>query len=255
MRNHIQDLHDKIEILNNQVEELTIEVGDLKVTPEEAVDPKRKVRIVIKEEAPSLKNPETSIPLKRMNSLDSGFLPSDNDEIENIPVGATFGDLTWLADEPSQEENTQTQNDDELLLFDLMDMDQPVTPAVTPKKATQVPVATVSAVPASPDSIQSILEVLSPDLKKVFVEKLAEALGQQIATSIAPSISLSPQSSKESGFTSAVAEALPTTFVLPSGSQAPEIALPLASAALGAFIISHLPNLVQSNKYVASAKI
>jgi len=139
-----------------------------------------------------------------------------------------------------------------------------------------------SAAPATATTVAgvqdlfSVLETLSPELKIRFVDKLAEVMGKQLTASLPtagtteasavqpttyshgdmamkekmmqqqqhewnskmPSGSLSPSRSFAQLTTGTDAP-----YHLPSGVRAPEIALPLASAALGAFVMSSLNSL------------
>lgn len=119
-----------------------------------------------------------------------------------------------------------------------------------------------------------IIGSLSPDLKERFVDRLAEVMGTQIAnrlaevtvppntaatvTAISPhclsSLASSASQMPPLGQNPLAFGGLPRQtststllvngeYVLPSGAKAPEIALPLASAAISAYLISALRNL------------
>lgn len=128
-----------------------------------------------------------------------------------------------------------------------------------------------------------VIESLSPELKERFVDKLAEVMGTQIAYRLAEAsksnnninmnnisnlnsapvlnsgISMTPRASvssmnapttapvggvqRQMSSSSSSSLLVNGEYVLPSGNKAPEIALPLASAAISAYLISALKNI------------
>lgn len=122
-----------------------------------------------------------------------------------------------------------------------------------------------------------IIGSLSPDLKERFVDRLAEVMGTQIANRLAevtvpPSATATVSANTPRSYSNLISSAPPPLqltqsslsfaglqrqsstssllvngeYVLPSGAKAPEIALPLASAAISAYLISALRNLSTS---------
>jgi hypothetical protein len=137
----------------------------------------------------------------------------------------------------------------------------------------------IGAVNAAANDISSVLDRLSPELRLRFVDRLAEVMGAQLTQSIAQQVQVQVHVSQQSqsdktqlvqpqlhvpyvptanapAFAAPVSTAAPTAsstdpahFRLPSGSKAPEIAIPLASAAIAALLssmqtFSHNPQLL-----------
>lgn len=138
-------------------------------------------------------------------------------------------------------------------------------------------VAAIGAVSAAASDISSVLDSLSPELRLRFVDRLAEVMGAQLTQNISQQVSVQVQvqnqqqaspvpsahsyndmskasqsytapSSSSYGAnvsnTSTVSDA--AHFLLPSGSRAPEIAIPLASAAIAA-LLSSMHSFSQNN--------
>lgn len=125
-------------------------------------------------------------------------------------------------------------------------------------------VAAIGAVSAAASDISSVLDSLSPELRLRFVDRLAEVMGAQLTQNISQQVQVNVQVAQQQAQTqtqtytptphmyvapsnsSAYAAPAPvnlidadhTHFLLPSGSRAPEIALPLASAAIAALLSS-----------------
>lgn len=131
-------------------------------------------------------------------------------------------------------------------------------------------VAAIGAVSAAASDISSVLDSLSPELRLRFVDRLAEVMGAQLTQNISQQVQVNVQVAQQSQLqqqqqsvqpqaqqpylhvaappsssyaSPAIAQpnmisADPAHFLLPSGSRAPEIALPLASAAIAALLSS-----------------
>lgn len=129
-------------------------------------------------------------------------------------------------------------------------------------------VAAIGAVSAAASDISSVLDSLSPELRLRFVDRLAEVMGAQLTQNISQQVQVNVQVAQQAQqqqpqvpqqaqqpylyvaapassahAAPAVAQtniisADPAHFLLPSGSRAPEIALPLASAAIAALLSS-----------------
>jgi hypothetical protein len=95
----------------------------------------------------------------------------------------------------------------------------------------------------SSSDITAILNALPEDLKKRFVDRLADNMAMQMAKKL-----FHQTSSHQSGLTNLAQESvsLSTEYVLPSGAPAPEIALPLAAAAMMSTMRTMLANNVLS---------
>jgi hypothetical protein len=132
----------------------------------------------------------------------------------------------------------------------------PQAPPFTPTIPVNNVVPTASAVAPNPSDFNGIIESLSPELKLRFIDKLAEAMANQLASSVGGPMAFAQVEAtvpeKESVLNSKAESSYPT-FMLPSGSQAPDIALPLASAALGAFFMSSLQSLKTASATSAAA--
>ncbi len=130
-----------------------------------------------------------------------------------------------------------------------------------------------SVVPAPVGGVQdlfAILESLSPELKVRFVDKLAEVMGKQLASNMGTTTAEAAPVTADpitysTGASAARDVSLSQNFTqlttgvgapyhLPSGAPAPEIALPLASAALGAFVLSSLHTLQLETVHSMSRK-
>jgi hypothetical protein len=87
---------------------------------------------------------------------------------------------------------------------------------------------------------------LTPELKLRFVDKLAESMGAQLVASMQQQalVTAVPADGEGAMYKHTLQQQeIEGYMVLPSGARAPEIALPLASAALGAFVMSSLQSL------------
>lgn len=126
--------------------------------------------------------------------------------------------------------------------------------------AAQMPaVAAIGAVSTAAAEISSVLDSLSPELRLRFVDRLAEVMGAQLTQNISQQVQvqvaqqqqqqqaapLTPLSHPAPPSSSSYTDASTSTvdqpsphFMLPSGSRAPEIAIPLASAAIAALLSS-----------------
>lgn len=143
---------------------------------------------------------------------------------------------------------------------------EPLLPQASPVHAyspvaVPVPAApAVAAIGAAASDISSVLDSLSPELRLRFVDRLAEVMGAQLTQNISQQVQVNvqvaqqqPQAQTSVQPMTAVApsssyaapaphmnliDADPAHFLLPSGCRAPEIALPLASAAIAALLSS-----------------
>lgn len=265
LKEQVLNLNERIANLNDQVEYLSETVTKLQIrNPEGLVaassDTSKKRKVTIKKNA-------TEIPLQRMSSTDSTYIVEEFRNQE-VPSGSDFARLNWLSNDNDNTMDMEEENEEFLdsnIFEDLLEC------VSTPKERTVISLvepisnstpATPSTLPQanpvlpSPNDFSGIMESLSPDLKLRFIDKLAEAMAAQLASSVNGPLAVAQveqntdkenvlnqkESMMQSSSTSCQSNANPT-FLLPSGSQAPDIALPLASAALGAFFMSSMQSL------------
>lgn len=112
--------------------------------------------------------------------------------------------------------------------MDMEDSPEPVAIKEEKPAAESVPSNPEQAPEADPapsaniaQDVATVLTVLTPEQQMRFIDKLAESMGMQLAALFAQNNEKASQ------------------LTLPSGS-APDIALPLASAAIGAFVMSSM---------------
>lgn len=172
---------------------------------------------------------------------------------------------------------------------------QPVSASVVSSLVAEAPTAAaIEAVSAAASDIGSVLDGLSPELRLRFVDRLAEVMGAQLTQSIAQQVQVQVHVSQQqqqpqvqlyvpytpaAGSTAAVQTQTqtqtsssassssayplssdPAHFRLPSGSKAPEIAIPLASAAIAALLSSmqafaHNPQLLNQRTVVIKEEV
>eukprot|EP01039_Chlorochromonas_danica_P002245 gene2245-2459_t len=223
LKNQVTDLNDRIAKLSEIVEDLTEKVGTMSLSPapvfkvkEEPEEPRRKVRARV--EAPSLSNPL---------------------------------DVPNFADVFDAQEGVEMFSSDDVMMDgvweELIQLDSPVPSCAAPLAAQQdnpaMPAPSQEPSSLTAQDLTTVLTALTPDLQTRFVDKLAEAMGAQLAAALTSQVCNVVSDTKDSG------------LVLPSGN-APEIALPLASAALGAFVMSSLQSLgLGGGQQVAAKKI
>jgi hypothetical protein len=264
----ISTLTEQLSALNEQVEFLSGAMQKLQVREQGVVEESTKKRkVFIKSES-----------LQRMNSLDSSSAYNLKDA--NVSGVVDFSNMVWLADEEAMDEVVPANNgdgveelecgDDMALFGDLMaptprektffesdaccETEVKRTSLISdssslksnPLPALMVPGATLPS--TVPSDMSSIIDGLSPEMKSRFLDKLAESMGAHMAASFNTLSESSKLSSDSKSYTPCV-----PTFLLPSGSEAPEIALPLASAALGAFVQSLYTFQQQANTGTVSA--
>jgi hypothetical protein len=228
-----------------------------------------------------------AVPLQRMGSTDSTMMIGEYRAAgEDLPSGPdllkfTVGD-DFFGDSCAGDNNTSTsagaqdwdgRNEDLEMLFSagLMDEDEPAVPGdlslpqasavmAAPVTATAAPAAAaIGVVNNAATEISNVLDGLSPELRLRFVDRLAEVMGAHLTQNIAQQVQ-GPQQEKAmpymvptSTYTTTAAAAPYTAapeagqFLLPSGSRAPEIAIPLASAAIAA-LLSSMQSFSQSHQ-------
>jgi hypothetical protein len=228
LKSQVSDLNEKVNRLNHMLEELSEKVSHINLqensTSTKPAEPKRKVRKTSSRAVPPAIAPPSQLPMEEEVSQPAPTLRLANEISPRDTFFSVDGLEGW---------------DDGLL-----DFDAPITPLVadannsTPaaapvaqllKNELASPAAAIATNLTTQD-IAAVLESLSPELKQRFVDKLAEALGANLAANLQHTQHAIPAETCQ-------------PMMLPSGSQAPEIAWPLASAALGAFVMSSLQSL------------
>jgi hypothetical protein len=261
LRNQVATLTERLNALNDEVGRLTGSFGGMSV---DGSKKKRKISSAA-QSIPSFTQP---VELKRMNSLGSNFADDLKSSGLPVPAGEELENFDW--DERNMEVD-EPVNDDVLfqeLCGDLVDLgkngnnlmneeDEEEEPLYEEKETVSTPAPLSAVVPPPTISIQSVpeqfcevtsvIDKLPTDLQLRFVDKLAEIVGAQLAGSMTP-IVVKAEPINDS---SSAVNHIPSfpEYMLPSGNKAPEIALPLASAAISAFLMSNFRSL-QSHQVV-----
>eukprot|EP01031_Cornospumella_fuschlensis_P035079 gene35079-42484_t len=227
LKREVQDLNDKVHHLHHIIEDLSQKVSDMSLDPSgssgtssagASVGARRRVRArplsLLKEE-------------DEEEALGEGFSLLEEEEDED------GGDEEATAVPPEARREVPSFSEEEVqALQELWDEHEPMDLAAgmdtadallaQPQTPLLPPEVAVAPVPSSGlQELPQILALLSPEMQLRFVDKLAE------------SVSLRLMDSK--------------------GSQMPEIALPLASAALGAFLMSSLS--MGANNHLTNQKV
>jgi hypothetical protein len=261
LKSQVSTLTERLEELNHQVEYLSNAVRKLQlISPNDSdetvvdVGKKRKVQLPKSIDAP----------LQRMTSTDSSFMLDEyRGEHDQVPTANDFKDFNWFQNESLLETEEDNLLDEGLLILsgtprtpggNLLSLVPPSSSSCSAASAipschsadVELPVASIAAtaVPPSIGDLTNIIDSLSPDLKVRFLDKVAESMGAHLALngSFGPR-DFSAPISDHSKFHSPPTYASTPSFLLPSGTKAPEIAFPLASAALGAFMHHSLHTL------------
>lgn len=106
----------------------------------------------------------------------------------------------------------------------------------------------MSRISDSFSEVSSVIDKLPTELQLRFVDKLAEVVGLQLASAMnSQRVPVVKAELVEDAHpqTKTVMNSPYPEYVLPSGNKAPEIALPLASAAISAFLMSNFRTLTQ----------
>lgn len=268
LKSQVSSLQDKLAALNGQVDKLTDMMAKAQVKEEspskeivyvkaEPVDSQKKRKLElggpIQSDASLL---ATSVPLVRMLSSDSSTWAADGpDPLDNI---ANILDATPASS------NMDWDNLAEMDFFGLnneetteeLQSEKNIT-----EKAESIVMEEIRSTGTAIDGVQSIVSKLSPDLQGRFIDKLAEVMGSYLQKDLSrtvevvhqnvPSVNESDVSLISPASQSATAS-VPSKpiYHLPSGGKAPEIALPLATAAISAFVISNMQALsVQQHRH------
>lgn len=255
LKSQVADLTEKLSALNDQVERLTGAFNDIHVAPKEIKSENSKKRKVAADNFL-----EESIELRRMSSLGSQLYV---DEFRSagapLPTGSDLADFDWKDEtENSMElvevevgEQPKANSEEQLfeeIVDDLIDLEKD-GPNLEKTDSNDISgdihnhSDDMSQFSNSISEVSSVIDKLPQELQLRFVDKLAEVVGVQLASAMgsqtnAPVVKAEvvPDSSEQSKL---VLRTPYPEYVLPSGSKAPEIALPLASAAISAFLMSN----------------
>lgn len=261
----MSDLHERIAAMSDQMDRLTGLVSGMQLgssASEGGIDGQKKRKVVIKRE-PSFSS-IGSIPLQRLASTDSTMMVGEYEAAgEKLPSGPELLMMNNSGDFFNERLNTDSsspevaqEEDDEMDMFFsetanilMEDEELPRASAVVPSSTSPSPAtaaptaAAIGAVSAAANEISSVLDGLSPELRLRFVDRLAEVMGAQLTQNISQVVHREQQEKKTEEAPIVACVPFPpqcevSQFRLPSGSQAPEIALPLASAAIAALLSS-----------------
>jgi hypothetical protein len=256
LRNQVATLTERLNALNDEVGRLTGSFGGMSV---DGSKKKRKISSAA-QSVPSFTQP---VELKRMNSLGSNFADDLKSSGLPVPAGEELENFDW--DERNMEVD-EPVNDDVLfqeLCGDLVDLgkngnnlmneeeeeEEPVFEEEKETVSTPVPLSAVAptptisiqSVPEQFCEVTSVIDKLPTDLQLRFVDRLAEIVGAQLAGSMTPIVVKAEPINDSSSSVNHI-PSFPE-YMLPSGNKAPEIALPLASAAISAFLMSNFRSL------------
>lgn len=254
LKSQVESLTERLSALNNQVERLTGAFNDMHVAPVEVKSEKNKKRKVAASN--TIANP---IELRRMSSLGSQtYVEELRSSGVMLPNGNEFEDFDWKdeSDGMMMMEDEPNQNVDEEFFHeiceDLVDLEEKEEKSngdfIFPEENLQNQSDDMSRLSDSFSEVSSVIDKLPTDLQLRFVDKLAEVVGLQLASAM--------NAQKVPIVKAELVEAVPPPnkvvrnnpypdYVLPSGNKAPEIALPLASAAISAFLMSNFRTLTQ----------
>jgi len=244
--------------LNDEVERLTGSFGGM------SVDGSKKKRKI---SSASLSQP---VQLKRMSSLGSNFADDFKSSGFPVPAGDELENFDW-DDRNMEVDEPATDNDDVLfqeLCVDLVEMEKGTgnmqnedeeleEESVCEEKenpsqpvSAVLPTPSVQSVPEQFCEVSSVIDKLPTELQLRFVDRLAEIVGLQLAGSMTPIVKAELVQDSHSSSVHHI-PSFPD-YMLPSGSKAPEIALPLASAAISAFLMSNFRSLPNPQVVVPS---
>eukprot|EP01038_Epipyxis_sp_PR26KG_P011985 gene11985-16043_t len=271
LKTQVLSLNDRIAMLNNQVTELTGLVNLMKVGEKKEqvnnntnsektnqnvlanvdldIHKKRKLGVsgdVIIKVEPGLKQAVEQKPFTKNLSIDSTLL-----ENNQLPTGQELSMMHVFSRTNSMklDQNLNVMDiediDDENIFEEFRDdflstsvVGTPLPPRSNEAQVQTLPQANLVVEESCRNGnipIQDFLEFLSPELKVRFVDKLAEEMGKQLSTIVTNNVPTQAAVEVVS-VNAASANSKSNEYHLPSGSKAPEIALPLASAAIGAFV-------------------
>lgn len=241
LKMQVATLTERLNFLNDQVEKLTGNFGGMGMKTEK--NKKRKISATESTNQP--------IELRRMNSLGSNYADEMKSSGLPVPVGEELENFDWEEMAVDEEEDTPQPGDEEEffeLVGDLAEMEEANKTVM--EKETPAPI--IQSIPAesvadtSFSEVSSVIDKLPSDLQLRFVDKLAEVVGLQLSAAMnsqkLPIVKAEPYPDAQPVHPVSSYPA----YVLPSGSKAPEIALPLASAAISAFLMSHLRSIPAS---------
>lgn len=284
LNDQIAAMHDQIDRLADMVSNMQVAAPS---SSSSSGDAQKKRKLTVKGAVSSPSGVILgAVPLQRMSSTDSTMMIGEyraaGEDLPSGPELLKFADGSdFFGDDGAEGMNTSTgagaqdwdgQNEDLDMLFSagLMDEDEPVMSGnrslpqasavmAAPITATAAPAAAaIGVVNNAATEISNVLDGLSPDLRLRFVDRLAEVMGAHLTQNIAQQVQAQQQEKAVpymmpaptyAPVASAPYSAAPEAgqFLLPSGSRAPEIAIPLASAAIAA-LLSSMQSFSQSHQ-------
>lgn len=244
LKHQVCTLTERLAALNDQVDKLTsvvshMHVGDGPVlgTPGPASKKRKAISSAItllptvkseSTESTGLEAPEISRQVSFSHFDFDYFMALDGTEVsdENSAMEEDNNDESMSTSFLTESEDVSPKK---LLVPSLMKpaKDEPMTPGTSAVTAVR--------------ELTNIFGQLTPELKERFIDKLAEVMGTQIATKLtaapaAPVAAVAAAVESGEGIYRQNSLSSQGEYILPSGSKAPEIALPLASAAIGAYL-------------------
>lgn len=273
LKSQVATLTERLTFLNDQVERLTGAFNDMHVAPLQVKSEKSKKRKPAADNFPPAPTPVLieNIELRRMNSLGSQtYVNEFKSSGAALPSGNDLVNFDWNEDDDDmmveESDVKNLYNGEEEVLFheicgDLAALaekedDEQVTPAPAIDEMVHNQSSDdMSRVSDSFSEVSSVIDKLPAELQLRFVDKLAEVVGFQLASAM----------NSQSGVPVVKAELVEEQpkmiqnspypeYVLPSGNKAPEIALPLASAAISAFLMSNFRTLTQGMPHTPDRK-
>jgi hypothetical protein len=280
LNEQIAAMHDQIDRLADLVTNMQVATAP---SSSSAGDMQKKRKLTVKGASSSSAGVMLgAVPLQRMSSTDSTMmigeyraagedLPSGPDLLRFADGSDFFGedanDAMNTSGSGAQDWDGQNEDLDMLFTAGLMDEDEPAVVGdlslpqasavmAAPVTATAAPAAAaIGVVNNAATEISNVLDGLSPELRLRFVDRLAEVMGAHLTQNIAQQVQAQqpektlPYMVPAPAYTPAASYApAPEAgqFLLPSGSRAPEIAIPLASAAIAA-LLSSMQSFSQSH--------
>jgi hypothetical protein len=275
LKSQVANLTEQLNALNDTVEKLTGAFHTMNVHPSASSSSSSKSESSRKKRKASISAPldvllpcptlMEGIELKRMSSLSSTTYVEDlKSSGLSVPTASEFENFEWNDEEAEEGEGHLFEEMCESLIDLEEEQEDPNTRSnsmvdeeeqdiITPLKSEYPP----QHQPVIPQDlcdlsdtlsdVSSVIDKLPSDLQLRFVDKLAEVVGSQLANVMTishdmPIVKAEPiphdhhHHHHSSHYQQSGSFHYPE-YILPSGNKAPEIALPLASAAISAFLL------------------
>jgi hypothetical protein len=276
LKSQVANLTEQLNALNDTVEKLTGAFHTMNVhqsapsssssminTKNESSRKKRKASsasapldVLLPASSPALME---GIELKRMSSLSSTTYVEDlKSSGISVPTSSEFENFAWNDEEVEDGEGSLFEEMCESLIDLEEEQEDPNTRSnsmveedeqedvITPFKSEYPPQPVIthdlSDLSDTLSDVSSVIDKLPSDLQLRFVDKLAEVVGSQLASVMTISKDMPIVKAElipdhhSSHFQQSGSFHYPE-YILPCGNKAPEIALPLASAAISAFLL------------------